>query len=88
MPVGCRFALLLLFACAGCMTKKQAVSLRTGGEVAPVVEVKAGYVERIALMDQYRLHDEMRQHMMHRPHVTVEELSPEEVEALPPEEEE
>jgi hypothetical protein len=43
-------------------------------------------VERIALMDQYRLHDEMRNHMMHRPHVTVEELTPEEAEALPVEE--
>ena len=70
------------------MSKKQAVSLRTGGDVAPVVEVKPGYVERIALMDQYRLHDEMRQHMMHRPHVTVEELTPEEVDSLPPQDEE
>ena len=60
--------------------------MRTGGEVAPIVEVKPGYVERIALMDQYRLHDETRKHMMHRPHVTVEELSPEEVDALPSEE--
>lgn len=68
------------------MTKKQAVSMRTGGEAMPVVEVKPGYVERIALMDRYRLHDEMRHHMMHRPHVTVEELTPDEVEALPPQE--
>jgi hypothetical protein len=70
------------------MSKKQAISLRSGGEAMPVVDVKPGYVERIALMDQYRLHDEMRQHMMHRPHVTVEELTTDEVEALPHEEEE
>src|SRR5687768_18608370 len=90
MSVAARLLLLAVFAlsCAGCMTKKQAVSMRTGGEAMPVVEVKPGYVERIALMDQYRLHDEMRQNMMHRPHVTVEELTPEEVEALPAEEEE
>lgn len=90
MPVGPRLFFLMLFALAsaGCLSRKQAVSLRTGGDVAPVVEVKPGYVERIALMDQYRLHDEMRQHMMHRPHVTVEELTDDEVEALPPAEEE
>lgn len=89
MPVGSRVAIVaLLIGTAGCMSKKQAVSLRTGGEVMPVVEVKPGYVERIALMDQYRLHDETRKHMMHRPHVTVEELTPEEVEALPAEEQE
>ena len=88
MPVGSRVAILaLLIGTAGCMSKKQAVSLRTGGEVTPVVEVKPGYVERIALMDQYRLHDETRKHMMHRPHVTVEELTDDEVEALPAEEE-
>lgn len=79
---------ILALSGAGCMSKKQAISMRTGGEAMPNVEVKPGYVERIALMDRYRLHDEMRKHMMHRPHVTVEELSPEEVEALPPEEEE
>lgn len=88
--MGPRFAFvcLLALASAGCMTKKQAVSMRTGGDAMPVVEVKPGYVERIALMDRFRLHDEMRKHMMHRPHVTVEELTPEEVEALPPQEEE
>ena len=89
MPVGSRALLLaLLLAAAGCVSKQQSISMRTGGEVAPIVDVKPGYVERIALMDQYRLHDEMRQHMMHRPHVTVEELTPEEVEALPAEEQE
>lgn len=87
MPVGSRFAIFaLLLAATGCVSKQQSVSMRTGGEVAPIVEVKPGYVERIALMDQYRLHDETRKHMMHRPHVTVEELSPEEVDALPSEE--
>jgi hypothetical protein len=90
MAVGSRLAILVLLALAsaGCMTKKQATSMRTGGDAMPVVEVRPGYVERIALMDQYRVHDEMRHHMMHRPHVTVEELTPEEVDALPQEEEE
>ena len=92
MPVGSRLSLWMVIAfalaTAGCMSKKQAISLRTGGEATPIVDVKPGYVERIALMDRYRLNDEMRHHMMHRPHVTVEELSPEEVEALPQEEEE
>ncbi len=59
----------------GCMTKSQAVAMRTGqGEAMPVIEVKPGVAERIALMDEYRLHDETRKHMMRRPHVTVEEL--------------
>jgi hypothetical protein len=92
MCVGSRVAPALVFfvgafALGGCMTKKQAVSMRTGGEATPIVEVKPGYVERIALMDRYRLHDEMRHHMMHRPHVTVEELTDDEVNALPVEEE-
>lgn len=88
MAMGLRlFVVGLALTSAGCMSKKQAVSMRTGGEAMPVVEVKPGYVERIALIDQYRLHDEMRHHMMHRPHVTVEELTPEEVETLPREEE-
>jgi hypothetical protein len=91
MPVGSRVAPFFLAAIAlasiGCMTKKQAVSMRTGGEAMPVVEVKPGYVERIALMDRFRLHDEMRHHMMHRPHVTVEELTDEEANALSADEE-
>lgn len=80
-----RFAPLafVLFAIAstGCMTKRQSVSMRTGGEAMPVVEVKPGYVERIALMDEYRLHDEMRKHMMARPRVWVEEVSDDELPA-------
>lgn len=90
MRVGSRVALLLavLSTSAACATKQQAASMRTGGDAMPVIDVKPGFVERIALMDRYRLHDETRKHMMHRPHVTVEELTPEEVEALPPNEEE
>jgi hypothetical protein len=41
----------------------------------PVVVVQPGYVERIALMDKYRVNDEDRKHMMARPHVWVEEAS-------------
>ena len=72
------------------MTKKQAVAMRTGqGEAMPVIEIKPGYVERIALMDRYRLHDETRKHMMARPRVWVEELSDDELpEETPPAEEE
>lgn len=33
--------------------------------------------DRIALMDAYRLNDEARKHMMRHPHVTIEELPPE-----------
>lgn len=61
----------------GCMTKAQAVAMRTGqGEAMPVIEVKPGVAERLALMDDYRLHDETRKLMMRRPHVTIEELPP------------
>lgn len=56
------------------MSKRESVSLRTGGEAMPVVEVKPGYEQRIALMDRYRLHDEMRKQMMQRPRIWVEEL--------------
>ena len=64
---------------AGCMTKRQTATMRTGqGEAMPVIEVQPGLAGRIALMDEYRLHDETRKHMMRRPHVTVEELPPDE----------
>lgn len=72
-------ALLGAASGAGCMTKQQAASLRTGqGEAMPVIDVQPGVAERIALMDSYRLHDETRRHMMRHPHVTIEELPPEE----------
>ena len=61
------------------MTKAEAVALRTGqGEALPVIDVRPGVAERIALMDEYRLHDETRKLMMRRPHVTIEELPPDE----------
>ena len=63
----------------GCMTKAQAVAMRTGQrDATPVIEVKPGVAERLALMDEYRLHDETRKLMMRRPHVTIEELPPDE----------
>ena len=63
----------------GCMTKQQAASMRTGqGEAMPVIAVQPGVADRIAWMDEYRLHDETRKHMMRRPHVTIEELPPDE----------
>jgi len=63
----------------GCMTKAQAVAMRTGqGEAMPVIEIEPGVAERLALMDEYRLHDETRKLMMRRPHVTIEELPPDE----------
>jgi hypothetical protein len=75
---------------AGCMTKAEAVALRTGqGEALPIIEVKPGVAERLALMDEYRLHDETRKLMMRRPHVTIEELPPDDEpaqDAAPPSE--
>lgn len=71
-------ALAALLSAAGCMTKQQAASLRTGqGEAMPVIDVQPGAADRIALMDAYRLNDEARKHMMRHPHVTIEELPPE-----------
>ena len=70
-------AAALAVLAAGCMTKAQAAGMRTGqGEAMPVIEVRPGVAERLALMDNYRLHDETRKHMMRRPRVTVEELPP------------
>ena len=64
---------------AGCMTKQQAATMRTGqGEAMPVIDVRPGVAARIAWMDEYRLHDETRKHMMRRPHVTIEEVPPDE----------
>ena len=86
MPAERHVALLLLAALAvsGCMTKAQAVAMRTGqGEAMPVIDVKPGVAERLALMDEVRLHDETRKHMMRRPHVTIEELPPDEPEPEP-----
>jgi hypothetical protein len=81
---------VLLVLLAGCMTKAEAVALRTGqGEALPVIDVRPGVAERLALMDEYRLHDETRKLMMRRPHVTIEELPPDEPaeDAAPPAEE-
>jgi hypothetical protein len=73
---------------AGCMTKSQALAMRTGqGEAMPVIDVKPCVAERIALMDEYRLHDETRKLMTRHPHVTVEEVpldEPAEEDAAPP----
>jgi hypothetical protein len=72
-------ALGMLAAVAACTTKQQAASLRTGqGEAAPVIDVRPGVAERLALMDAYRLNDDLRKHLTRRPHVTVEELPVEE----------
>jgi len=64
---------------AGCASKAQMVSLSTGqsdlASATADIKVAPGYEERLALMGNYRLHDEMRLHMMKRPHVTVEQLS-------------
>ena len=72
-------ALLGVAGGAGCMTKQQAAAMRTGqGEAMPVIDVRPGVAARIAWMDEYRLHDETRKHMMRRPHVTIEEVPPDE----------
>ncbi len=72
-------ALLGVAGGAGCMTKQQAAAMRAGqGEAMPVIDVRPGVAARIAWMDEYRLHDETRKHMMRRPHVTIEEVPPDE----------
>ncbi len=63
-----------LLLVGGCMTKAQAVSMRTGGDVMPVVVIQPGWEYRLALMDAYRFDDGMRKHMMRRPSVTVEQI--------------
>lgn len=61
-----------LIGLAGCAAP------RTAETVMPVIQVRPGVAERIALMDRYRLHDEERKLMMARPHVWVEEASEDE----------
>lgn len=61
-----------LIGLAGCAAP------RTAESVMPVIQVRPGVAERIALMDRYRLHDEERKLMMARPHVWVEEASEDE----------
>lgn len=82
-------ALLGVAGGAGCMTKQQAAAMRTGqGEAMPVIDVRPGVASRIAWMDEVRLHDETRKHMMRRPHVTIEEVPPDEQAKAEAEEEE
>ena len=66
---------LLAAALAGCAVP------RTAATATPVIEVKPGFADRIALMDRYRLHDEERKLMMARPRVWVEEAPEEEAAA-------
>lgn len=63
------FGFASLVGLAGCAPP------RTAETAMPVIQVRPGAAERIALMDRYRLHDEERKLMMARPHVWVEEAS-------------
>jgi hypothetical protein len=82
MGVRTVFVVAVAMMSVGCLTKHEQVVMRTGqGEAMPVIKIRPGYEERIALMDRYRLHDEDRKHMMRRPHVWVEEVPDDE---LPP----
>jgi hypothetical protein len=77
-----RVLLLSVIALAdiGCAPKSRMIAMRSGqGEAMPIIRVKPGYVERIALMDRYRLHDEERKLMMAKPRVWVEEVSEDEI---------
>jgi len=65
-----RLVLLLVPLSLGCATTRGA---HDDGPT-PVIAISPGYVERIALMDRYRLHDEDRRRMMERPRVWVEEV--------------
>jgi hypothetical protein len=67
--------LSVVLAVSGCASQP-----RTTDAVAPIA-VRPGVAERLALMDRFRLHDELRQHMMERPRVWVEEVSDEEAAA-------
>lgn len=67
-------AVVLVAFLAGCAT----TSPRTASTAMPVIVVRPGLADRIALMDRYRLHDEERKLMMARPRVWVEELGDEE----------
>lgn len=51
-------------------------------DVTPPIEISPGAAARIAQMDRFRLHDEMRQHMMQRPRVWVEEIPDDEAESV------
>ena len=73
--VGWIFAVLALGAGTGC------ASARPRSDAMPKVEIRPGAPERIALMDAYRLGDDIRKRMMARPHVWVEEVSDGEGEA-------
>jgi hypothetical protein len=52
----------------GCAT------IRPVSNATPTIVIRPGVPERIALMDQYRLGDDIRKRMMARPHVWVEEV--------------
>lgn len=76
-PLAC-VALGLLAGCGARGATVRTARAETG-ETIPMIEVSPGVAGRLALMDAYRQHDEDRKHMMRRPRVTVEELTPEEV---------
>jgi hypothetical protein len=65
-------ALALALALAGCATSQPVAN------ATPTILIRPGVPERIALMDQYRLGDDIRKRMMARPHVWVEEVSDDE----------
>ena len=62
------FALLALGGGTGC------ASSRPRSDAMPRVAFRPGVPERIALMDAYRLGDDIRKRMMARPRVWVEEV--------------
>jgi hypothetical protein len=66
---------------ASCVTASGCATARPATEATPAIPIRPGVAERIALMDQYRLGDDIRKRMMARPHVWVEEVQEPEAEA-------
>jgi hypothetical protein len=62
------FAVSTLATAGGC------ASARPRSDAMPKVEIRPGVPGRIALMDAYRLGDDIRKQMMARPRVWVEEV--------------
>jgi hypothetical protein len=65
--------LALGLSLVGCATSQPSAN------ATPLIVIRPGVPERIALMDQYRLGDDIRKRMMARPHVWVEEVPEDEV---------
>jgi hypothetical protein len=75
MRAGVLGVLLVVLLCgaSGCATRQPR------GEALPRIVIQPGAAERIALMDRYRLNDDIRKRQMVRPHTWVEEVPDDEL---------